>query len=354
MKGLGFVRKYVAISILIFSGFVVANNLLASLATVRPAVVRIFDIPQVWEKMFWENGGITLKQVVGLLQILEPEAYDELQALAATLKNTENPDQFILHNIMHNQVRHSHKRSLFELITPGTADNRWFWGEKPDVREAISNIVFSDRIRKELIWENSGLSNERVIQEIKHHYPNIYTLYTQASDMKDEFWLRLMIRSIIHSSQGKKHLGEVFTKRMRDFYGKPTYVYYEGTEPDIARLLIRTIIKDDALWTAMKSDEGATMDMVAEAIRTHQPKLFALYVAGNKGSPILEAVAYGENHTREDAIKRAIRRMQHGLRSVLGKELHRMAAEEGAIIEIIRDENGRTVAYRTTDRWEKI
>ena len=343
-KSRNYATKTFAVAVLLLGMF--ASGLQASSyrSLVYPAVGRIFNLPQVTQKMVWANGGISLKEVVKLLEILEPEAYEALQSVARQTRS-ENPDQFLIQTVIHNTVR----EKLFRLDTPTTS--KYFWGEEPDIRALVDEIVFSDRLIKELEWDRGGLSNGTIIQYLQMQHPDVYDLYVQSTDDKDDYWLRDIITGRIHSSKGRKKLGKTFTKRMRDHTGKLIHIYYKGEEPNIFKLMLRVIGTDDLrdlmMLGRLGEPKGATMDQIVEAIRKHQPSFYALYTHAYKGSPILEGKAYSSASSSETPTAVGInydylRRREHGLRSMLGRHMSDSKT-------FIRDENseGQTT-YRTT------
>lgn len=316
---------------------------------VRSAVTGLFNIPQVAQRLIWANGGIALKDLMTLIQTLEPDTYRLLRSDSVIYKySEEEPELHLLEMVIRNELGDE----VFALHRPSEIDDSYvptyFWGKKPDIRSIVDEIVFSKRLIKKLKWDKGGLSNDRILQEIEMAHPAVYNLYVQSTANKDDQWLRDIITGRIHSRKGKKNLGQVFTKRMRDHTGKPTYIYYRGEEPNTFRHLLRVISTDD-LRDLMKhgrlgKPKGATMDQILDVFRKHEPYFYSLYTHFNKGSLIREAVAYasGSDINMEDAIRRHRIRREHGLRSMLG----RLMSDSKTFIKG-KNSDGETT-YRTT------
>ena len=307
-----------------------------NLKQVRLAVSMLTTIPQSAQKMVWANGGITLKEMTTILQTLVPDTYQALLDSPLAKDVEENKAEYVLGL----EIEKSWSGKIFALDTP-TA-RKYFWREAPDIRAIVDEIVFSDSLIKKLQWEHGGLSNYRIMQNIQMTHPDVYDLYVQATDDKNDRWLRSIIAGRIHSNKGKEKLGAIFTKRMLDHTGKKISVYYKGIEePSVETWLLMTILHTRDLMAAMQTT-GATMDDIVAAFRSSdvRAKFYHLYTHAYKGSPILAA-----NAPAEAGITSASdysRRRERGLRSVLGKTMREMES----IVSEKRD--GKTY-YRFAD-----
>ena len=303
---------------------------------VRSTVTGLLNIPQVAQRLIWANGGMTLTELMTLIETLEPDTYRLLMSSAAARDVEENKAEYVLGLVIERELA----GQVFALDTPTTS--KYFWGEKPDIRAIVDEIVFSDRLSKNLQWDRGGLSNYRVIQHIEMSYPGVYELYVQSTDDKDDSWLRDIITGRIHSNKGKEKLGAIFTKRMRDYTGKQIYVYYKGIEePSVETWLLSTIMHAPDLIAAMQADTGATMDEIVAAIRASNSRsiFYHLYTHAYKGSPILLGRAHSSASSSETPTAAGIkhdyrRRREHGLRSVLGRTMSEMES-------IVREKRGQ-------------
>lgn len=346
MKFAKVASNYTAVALLLAVGIFASGLQASSYSTLVPAAVkRTLSMPQVIAKMSWVKGGITAKEVLQLMEILEPEAYAALQYLAVE-QRSENADQLLLDTAIHNYA----PKKLFRLETPTTT--RYFWGKKPDIKAIVSKAAFSDKMITEMDWEagRNGLSSDRMIQEIAKLYPAVYELYVQSTDDKSDNWLRRIVAGMVYSDHGKERLGYIFfTKRMKSIYGKELHIYYKGFEPDVEYHLLEAIANDANLVAAMHEPEGATMDEIVGAIREHSPSFYQLYTALNKGSLIMSGGAYfsrtGDDTNLDDLAVARWRNYEHGLRSVLGKAMSNMQTED---MQITR---GKNRAGKTTYRF---
>lgn len=266
----------------------------------RSAVSRLFEIPGVAKKMAWKNGGLTIDDLIVLLRIIEPEAYEVWLASS----DYDQRIRFLLGTTIRNEMR----GEVFSLLAPiprharrnwwSRQFTKYFWGVEPDIEAIISEVMFAPESLAKMEWENGGLSTNAIIADFKEKYPDVYTLYVQASVDKTDAWLRNLVRGRMHGNSSDRHkLGDYFTMRVT-IDAKPVYKFFRGAKkPDLKAIFLDSVIAN-AEFNAKMVNNGVTMDEIVTELRDHQPHVYTLYVRASG------------------------RDSEHGLRIALGKAMH--------------------------------
>ncbi len=254
---------------------------IANSPLLRGAVSRLFTIPQVAEKMAWQNGGITIDNLIEILRILEPKAYEVWDAsskydwhkrflLGTTIRNEMRDEVFSLHGPLVS------KWSDYRSNWYADDSTKYFLGKaEPDIKAMIADVMFTPESLIKMEWGNGGLSIDAIVADFKEKYPDVYNLYAQASATKTDAWLRDLVKGRMHQDSSDHHkLGDYFTIRVT-VDGKPVYKFFLGAKPDLKVSLIMAI-SNAGLLNKME-DSGITMDEIVAALRDHS-RVYTLYV----------------------------------------------------------------------------
>ena len=255
---------------------------IANSPLLRSAVSRLFTIPQVAEQMAWQNGGITIDNLIELLRILEPKAYGVWDAsskydghkrflLGTTIRNEMRDEVFSLHGPLVS------KWSDYRSNWYADDSTKYFWGEaEPDIKAMIAEVMFTPESLIKMEWENGGLSSDAIVADFKEKYPDVYTLYAQASATKTDAWLRDLVQGRMHEDSSDRHkLGDYFTMRVT-VDGKTTHKFFRGNKKPDLRVSLSTAISNAGLLNKME-DSGITMDEIVAALKNHS-RVYTLYV----------------------------------------------------------------------------
>ena len=255
-----------------------------------------------------KNGGVFIDDIIDLLRILEPEAYE---VWLASSEGDTNPGYHNHHRrfLLGTTIRNEMRNEVFSLYGPfkwkkaygGYTDDttKYFLGKEPDIRTLIVDIMFAPETLAKLEWENGGLSIDAIVAAFKEKHPDVYTLYKEAYYHKTDGWLRDLMQGRMHPDSSDHHkLGLYFTMRVT-VDGKPIYKFFRGrSKPDLERSIVMAISNAELINQMV--DSGVTMDEIVAALKEHS-RVYTLYVqASGNGS-------------------------ERGLRTALGKKMKSMS-----------------------------
>ena len=274
----------------------------------KAIISKVIAIPELRAKMEWENGGLSMDEIIAGIIELHPDVYT-LYVQAA-------------HNKTDNGLRSQLGKELYEKIgsevfdlpigVDGKSVRKYFRGKEPDLKAIIAKVIAIPKLRSKMERGNAGLSMDEIMAEVIKLRPDVHALYVQASDSKTDHGLRSALGKLLD----EKMRGEVFSLRIY-VDGKSVRKYFRGAEPEL-KAIIAEVIAIPALRAKMEwGNEGLSMDeIMAEVIKLY-PDVYALYVQAA--------------HNETD----------HGLRSVLGKALDEEMG--GDIFSLQIDTDGKIV-----------
>ena len=280
---------------------------LADPPLLRKAVSRLFAIPAVVEKMAWKNGGVPINDIIALMRILEPEAYEVWLSSSRDYSHR----RFLLGATIHNEMRGEvfslfgpFKLSAYEYLDDST---NYFLGEaEPDIRELISDVLLTPEILAKLEWKSGGLTIEAILTAFKEKHPDVYTLYKEAYYHKTDAWLRDLIQGRMYSyrhtrsDERRARLGDYFTMRVT-VAGESVAKFFRGRhKPDLERSIVMAI--SNAGLIKQMVDSGVTMDEIVAALKDHS-RVYTLYVqASGNGSEHALRTALGVTMSKMDEV----------------------------------------------------
>ena len=88
---------------------------------------------------------------------------------------------------------------VFSLLVKvdGRSVRKYFVGEAPDLEAIISEVMAIPERNAKMKWENEGLTMDEIMAAVIETYPDVHTLYVQASPNKNEHGLRIALGKVL-------------------------------------------------------------------------------------------------------------------------------------------------------------
>ena len=113
---------------------------------------------------------------------------------------------------------------------------KYFRGEEPDLKAIISEIITTPELNTKMEGGKEGLSIDEVMAEVIKRYPEVNTLYVQASHNKTDNGLR----NVLGKALDEEMQGELFSL-VAQANGKNVHKYFRGEEPDLKAIISEII-----------------------------------------------------------------------------------------------------------------
>ena len=171
---------------LLFFG-VVTNSVYARKAVkvsrldlLKDAASQRLKIPEFKGRMTWASGGITIDEFINYLSVHETKVY--------SLYDSERGLRLSLGKALNDAMN----RDIFSLLikADGKLVNKYFLGTKPDLKDIIPTVIAAPELNAKMQWGREGLSTDEIMAAVTGLYPEVHTLYVQASTNKNDFGLR--------------------------------------------------------------------------------------------------------------------------------------------------------------------
>ena len=264
--------------------------------------------PELSAKMQWGREGLIMDEIMAAVTELYPEVRTLYVQASANKKDSG------LRQALGWALDAEMEGSVFSLLigADGKRVNKYFRGTKPDLQAIISTVTTDPELSAKMQWGREGLSMDDIMAAVIKLYPEVRTLYVQASANKKDSGLRVALGMALDAEME----GSVFSLQI-GADGKGIHKYFLGTKPDLQDI-ISTVIATPELNAKMQwGREGLSMDDIIAAITELYPKVHTLYVQASDN------------------------KKDHGLRSVLGKALDEEM--EGSVFSLHIGADGKDV-----------
>lgn len=168
----------------------------------RDAVSKM--VPELTGKMALEHGGVAMDEFVEYLSIYEPRVYNLY---------SERGLRIALGKVLNKEL----EGDVFSLLidADGKKISKYFLGVKPNLINIISNVIADLELRAEMEGENGELelSAEEITPEVIESYPEVHTLYMQASQTKTDHGLRVALGQAMGAVDGVVVVGNRYVWR---------------------------------------------------------------------------------------------------------------------------------------------
>ena len=257
------------IYLLLFLG-VVTNSVYARKAVkvkrldlLKDAASQMLKIPEFKGRMTWASGGVAIDEFINYLSVHETKVYNRYDSelglrtsLGKALNDAMNHDIFSL-----------------PFKADGKRARKYFLGEKPDLQDIISTVIANPELSTKMQWGSEGLIMDEIMTAIIKLYPEVHTLYVQASANKTEHGLRVALGMVLDEEME----GSVFSSII-NADDKIVRKYFLGEKPDLQDI-ISTVIDDPEFSAKMQwGSEGLSTDEIMTAVRELYPEVRTLYV----------------------------------------------------------------------------
>ena len=229
----------------------------------KDAASQMLKIPEFKGRMTWASGGITIDEFINYLSVHETKVYSLYEAerglrinLGKALNDAMNRDIFSL-----------------PIGADGKRVKKYFRGARPDLQNIISTVIAAPELNAKMQWGREGLSTDEIMAAVIELYPEVRTLYVQASTNKNDRGLRVALGMALDEEME----GSVFSLLI-SADGKKVHKYFRGAKPDL-QAIISTVIATPELNAKMQwGREGLSMDEIMAAITKLYPEVHTLYV----------------------------------------------------------------------------
>ncbi len=269
----------------------------------KDATYQMLKIPEFKGRMTWASGGVAMDEFINYLSVHETKVYN--------LYDSERGLRLSLGKALNDAMN----RDIFSLPikADGKLVSKYFRGAKPDLQAIISTVITDPELSAKMQWGSEGLSMDEIMAAVTKLYPEVRTLYVQASDNKNNSGLRQALGRALDEEME----GSVFSLLIKAD-GKNVKKYFRGARPDLQDIISTAVIADPELNAKMqRGSEGLSTDDIMAAVIKLYPKVHTLYVQASTNKTEL------------------------GFRVALGKALDEEM--EGSVFSLIIDADGKNV-----------
>ena len=231
--------------------------------------------PELNAKMQWGNEGLSMDEIIAAVTELYPEVSTLYVQISAN--KTDRGLRIALGRALEEEM----EGSIFSLLSKadGKNVNKYFQGTKPDLQTIIPTVIANPELNAKMQWGSEGLSMDEIMNTVTELYPEVHTLYVQASANKTDYRLRYALGLALKEEMK----GDVFRLTV-DADGNQILKYFRGTKPDL-QTIVSTVISDPELNAKMQwGNEGLIADEIIAAIIERYPEVYTLYmqISANK------------------------------------------------------------------------
>ena len=220
-------------------------------------------------KMQWGSEGLSTDEIMAAVIKLYPEVH------TLYVQASANKTEHGLRHVLGKALDEDMEGSVFswQINVDGKKVNKYFRGAKPDLQAIISTVIAAPEFSAKMQWGSEGLSTDEIMAAVIKLYPEVHTLYVQASTNKTEHGLRLALGMALD----KEMKGSVFSLVIGED-GKQVNKYFRGAKPDLQDI-ISTVIAAPELNAKMQwGSEGLSTDEIMAAVTELYPEVHTLYV----------------------------------------------------------------------------
>ena len=204
----------------------------------KDTVSQMLNIPEFKGRMTWTSGGVAIDEFVNYLSVHETKVY--------SLYEAERGLRLSLGKALNDAMN----RNIFNLlIDPNSKQpkRKYFRGTKPDLQAIISTMIADPELNAKMQWGSEGLIMNEIMAVLIELYPEVHTLYVQASSNKNELGLRQALGKALDEEME----GSIFSLPINVDGKQPKRNYFRGTKPDL-QAIISTVIADPELNAKMQ------------------------------------------------------------------------------------------------------
>ena len=149
-------------------------------------------------KMQWGSEGLSTDEIIAAVT----ELYREVHTLY--VQASANKNDYGLRQALGDALDKEMKGSVFSLHigADGKNVNKYFRGAKPDLQDIISTVIADPELNAKMQWGSEGLSMDEIMAAITKLYPEVHTLYVQASTNKKDHGLRTALGKALDGVDG--------------------------------------------------------------------------------------------------------------------------------------------------------
>ena len=154
--------------------------------------------PELNAKMQWGSEGLITDDIIAAITELYPKVHT-LYVQAST-----NKTELGFHQSLGRALDEEMKGSVFSLRikADGKNVNKYFRGARPDLQDIISTVIATPELNAKMQWSSEGLIMDEIIAAITKLYPDVHTLYVQASTNKKDSGLRSALGMALDEVEG--------------------------------------------------------------------------------------------------------------------------------------------------------
>ena len=171
---------------------VYARRVVKKFDLLQNATREMFKIPKFTANMAWGKNGVAVDELITYLHNHDPKVYrlyDSERGLRIQLGKA---------------IKEEMQGGLFRLRIKedGKKVSKYFRGAKPDLQAIISTVIADPELSAKMQWGSEGLSTDDIIAAVTGLYPEVHTLYVQASTNKKDHGLRMALGKALDGVDG--------------------------------------------------------------------------------------------------------------------------------------------------------
>ena len=154
--------------------------------------------PELNTKMQWGSEGLIMDEIMAAVTKLYPKVHT-LYVQAST-----NKTELGFHQSLGRALDEEMEGSVFRLIIKADGKNvkKYFRGAKPDLQAIISTVITDTELSAKMQWGREGLITDDIMAAVTERYPEIHTLYVQASTNKTEHGFHQALGRVLNGVDG--------------------------------------------------------------------------------------------------------------------------------------------------------
>ena len=158
----------------------------------------VIATPELNAKMQWGREGLIMNDIIAAVTKLYPKVRT-LYVQASANKN-DSGLRVALGRALDAEV----EGSVFSLSigADGKGIHKYFRGTKPDLQAIISTVIADPELSAKMQWGSEGLSTDEIMAAVTGLYPEVHTLYVQASTNKKDHGLRIALGKTLDGVDG--------------------------------------------------------------------------------------------------------------------------------------------------------
>ena len=176
----------------------VSKYFLGAKPDLQAIISTVIATPELNAKMQWGSEGLSTDEIMAAVTKLYPKVRT-LYVQASTNKNDSG-----LRVALGRALDEEMEGSVFSLPigADGKKVRKYFLGTKPDLKAIISTVITDPELNAKMQWGREGLSMDEIMAAVTKLYPEVHTLYVQASTNKRDHGLRSALGKTLDGVEG--------------------------------------------------------------------------------------------------------------------------------------------------------